>query len=119
MQPHIKLGYMVTILIILLSIGTIFFNQVEGWSYVDSFYFSTTTLTTIGFGDLTPTTNTSKMFTSFYAIFGIGAMLYILSTVIGTYWFRQRKRFDKLITLLHKIHFHRAKINIKEEMEKK
>ena len=60
------------LVVLLLAIGTVYYNVAEGWSYVDSFYFSTMTLTTIGFGDLTPTTDGAKIVTSFYAIFGIG-----------------------------------------------
>jgi hypothetical protein len=32
--------------------GTIFYSLQEGWSIVDAFYFSVTTLTTVGLGDL-------------------------------------------------------------------
>ena len=32
--------------------GTIFYSLQEGWSIVDAFYFSVTTLTTAGLGDL-------------------------------------------------------------------
>ena len=34
--------------------GTLFYRTVEGWSIVDAFYFSVTTLTTVGLGDLAP-----------------------------------------------------------------
>ena len=40
----------------LLSIGTIFYSLVEGWTALDALYFSVTTLTTVGLGDYTPQT---------------------------------------------------------------
>src|SRR3712207_7084640 len=43
--------------------GTIFYSLEEGWSVVDAFYFSVTTLTTVGLGDLTPATTLGKLFT--------------------------------------------------------
>lgn len=88
---------------ILLSIGTFFFHHYEGWSYVDAFYFSTVTLTTVGYGDLAPTTDASKIFTALYAFFGIGIMLYLLGTVIGQYASRHEELFDKMTSLLRRI----------------
>jgi hypothetical protein len=52
-----------------LGLGTVVYHLIEGWSWVDSFYFSAVAVTTVGFGDLTPSTDASKLFTVFY-IFG-------------------------------------------------
>jgi voltage-gated potassium channel len=41
--------------------GTVFYSLEEGWSVVDAFYFSVTTLTTVGLGDLAPTTTLGKL----------------------------------------------------------
>jgi voltage-gated potassium channel Kch len=60
---------------VLLIAGTIFYSSVEGWGVVDSLYFSVITLTTIGYGDLHPTTPLSKVFTIIYVMVGIGAFV--------------------------------------------
>src|SRR5258708_2556592 len=65
--------------IYLLMIGTAFYSQEEHWSIVDSFYFSSTTLATVGFGDLHPTNPISKIFTVFYIFIGVGLGIYTLS----------------------------------------
>jgi hypothetical protein len=75
---------------LLLTMGTSYYHEEEGWSYVDAFYFSTATLTTIGYGDLVPEHDHTKLFTSFYAFFGIGIMLYLISSVVS-FFFRQQK----------------------------
>ena len=61
--------------------GSIFYSLHEGWSVVDSFYFSVTTLTTVGFGDLTPTTVLSKLFTVVYILTGISIILGFVDVV--------------------------------------
>jgi len=63
---------LVILLIFLLIGGTIFFHQAQGWTPLDSLYFCVMTISTIGYGDLTPTTPLSKMFTIAYTILGIG-----------------------------------------------
>jgi hypothetical protein len=42
-------------------------------------------MTTIGYGDLTPTTPVSKLFTIFFILTGVTVMLYILTT-LGMYY---------------------------------
>ena len=94
--------YIIFLLFILLGIGTLFYYYAEGWSIVDSFYFSTITLTTIGYGDIAPTTDGAKIFTAFYAMFGVGVMLYTLSSVIGAFIFRQGRYFENGFFIPHK-----------------
>ena len=76
-----KLTIILTNVIILLSIGTVFYHEFEGWGWVDSFYFTSTTLMTIGYGDFHPTGVLSKLFTVFFAFVGIGLVLYTLTVL--------------------------------------
>ena len=55
----------------LVGLGTVVYRYIEDWSWVDSFYFSVVTIATVGFGDLTPTTDGGKLFTVFYIVVGI------------------------------------------------
>ena len=61
----------VSVLIILIT-GTIFYHRVEGWSWLDSLYFTVITLTTIGYGDRSPTQPISKLFTIVFIFIGLG-----------------------------------------------
>jgi hypothetical protein len=56
-------------------IGAILFRWLEGWNWIDSFYFVIITLTTIGYGDFTPSTPLTKLITIFYGINGIVVLL--------------------------------------------
>jgi hypothetical protein len=58
----------------MLATGTVVYSALEGWTPIDSLYFSVVTLATVGFGDLTPTTDVAKLFTVGYIIFGIGIL---------------------------------------------
>lgn len=69
---------LVGLVIVALGTGTVVYRILEGWSWVDSFYFCSVAVTTVGFGDLTPTRDVSKLFTVLYIFSGIG----IISTFI-------------------------------------
>jgi voltage-gated potassium channel len=73
-------GLSVTALVLLIT-GTIFWNRIEGWSLVDSFYFSVITLATVGFGDFTPETTFGKLFTAFYVMSGVGVIVAFINAL--------------------------------------
>jgi len=56
----------------MVAVGTVAYHFLEGWSFLDSLYFSVVTLATVGYGDLTPTTAPAKLFTVGYITVGIG-----------------------------------------------
>lgn len=60
---------------IIILLGTVFYRMAEGWSWLDSFYFSVITLSTVGYGDFSPTTAISKIFTSAYIFLGISVFV--------------------------------------------
>ena len=67
--------------VVLLVVGTFFYRQTEGWSTLDSLYFSVITLTTVGYGDLHPSTAVSKIFTIVYIFLGIGIIVLFVNKV--------------------------------------
>lgn len=68
-------GAAVTIIVI----AVIFYHLVEHLSWLNSYYFSIITVTTVGYGDITPHTAAGKVFTTFYVLFGIGIITTFLS----------------------------------------
>lgn len=48
--------------------------QMTGWTVIDCIYFGFVTITTVGYGDLTPSSTGAKMFVIFYAAFGVIAL---------------------------------------------
>jgi voltage-gated potassium channel Kch len=59
---------------VLLVTGTVFYHNIEGWSWINALYFCVITLATVGYGDLTPTTDAGKLFTIVYIFMGIGLL---------------------------------------------
>jgi hypothetical protein len=51
--------------------GVLIYNQIEGWDVLHSVFYLTATITTVGFGDLHPTKDISKVFTIFFILFGV------------------------------------------------
>lgn len=68
---------------LIIAIGAAMYHWLEGWSWVDSFYFVVVTLTTIGYGDFAPTQPITKLITIFYGLNGV-ILLLMLFDVIRT-----------------------------------
>ncbi|PIF06300.1 MAG: hypothetical protein CSA36_02090 [Draconibacterium sp.] len=62
-------------ILVLLTGSTIFYSSVEHWTILDAVYFSIMTMSTVGYGDLTPTTDLSKIFTIVYTCLSIGSFV--------------------------------------------
>ncbi|MCA9485456.1 MAG: two pore domain potassium channel family protein [Nanoarchaeota archaeon] len=92
---HLKRVVALTLIVALLIGGTVFYSYVEGWSFVDSFYFTGMTLTTVGYGDFVPSHNFSKIMTVFFALAGVGIFLYAMTTIAQEYFTDKETRFLK------------------------
>ena len=63
-----------------ITLGTVVFHLLEGWSILDSLYVTAQTLTTVGFGDLAPSTTGGRVFATVFMMAGVGVVLYALTT---------------------------------------
>ena len=89
---HRRIIYAIIVILIFLFGGALFYHYVEGWRYLDAVYFSAYTITTVGYGDITPKTDPGKIFTIFYVFAGVGIALYGLS-IIASHFVEIREEF--------------------------
>ena len=89
MDLYKKFTFAIMVFLFLLLGGSYIYSSVEGWSYLDSVYFSVATVTTVGYGDFVPQTDAGKIFTIFFSFAGIGMALYFF-TLSGKYIYRRQ-----------------------------
>jgi voltage-gated potassium channel len=65
--------------------GTIFYWRTEDWTIVQALYFSVVTLTTVGYGDLHPTSAGTQISTIIYILTGLGVFVALLASVAQQY----------------------------------
>jgi hypothetical protein len=87
----LQLSAAISALIGMIFLGTVVYKFLEGWTWIQSFYFSVITLSTVGYGDLHPTTDVSRLFTAFYILVGVAIALSALA-VIGKNYLEKREK---------------------------
>ncbi|MBU0532931.1 potassium channel family protein [Candidatus Micrarchaeota archaeon] len=78
------------LLTILYIFAIIFFHFVEGWSFLDATYFTTMTISTVGYGDIIPTTELGKVGTILLVFAGVSLAFYLITT----FGVIREKKFD-------------------------
>ena len=77
---------------LLVLTGTLFYWRFEDWTVVEAFYFCIVTLTTVGYGDLSPTTDATRIFTVIYILTGFGVLVALLTSVAQQYLSQKAER---------------------------
>lgn len=82
------MGVSTTVWLILWLVGAAIFQQCEvtyqGWTYFDGFYFAFVSLTTIGYGDVTPISPAGKSFFVFWSLLALPTMTVLISNAGDT-----------------------------------
>jgi voltage-gated potassium channel len=79
---HQIILYALAAVTIAIGFGTVGFYLIEGWSILDGLYVSAQTVTTVGYGDLTPATRNGRIFATIFMLAGVGVVLYALTTTV-------------------------------------
>lgn len=78
-DPELRPIFLTTFFVLL--VGATFYHRVEGWSWLNSFYFCVVTLATVGYGDLTPQTEFGRLFTIIYVLVGVSILALFIQTI--------------------------------------
>lgn len=74
----------ISLLFLVVGIGIAGFWYLEELPLLDAFYMTVTTITTVGYGDITPHTFYGKIFTAGLIVAGVGIAFYTLTGIIGS-----------------------------------
>jgi voltage-gated potassium channel len=74
------------LLVFSFAVGVAGFMGIEHYSFVDAFYMTVITASTVGFGEVHPLSAVGRLFTSFYILFNLLVVAYLVS-VLTTYIF--------------------------------
>ena len=64
-----------------ISFGAVGFFLIENFTLLDSFYLATETVTTVGYGDVTPKSAGGRIFAILFMLIGVGTVLYALTVL--------------------------------------
>lgn len=76
-----KIFYALLLLGAVYIIAIELYHYVEGWGWLDAIYFTTATITTVGYGDVVPQTELGKMATIPLMLVGIGVGFYVIFAI--------------------------------------
>ncbi len=77
-----RLATALGLFVVAMAIGTGGYMLLSGMSFVDALYQTVTTLSTVGFRELTSFGTAEKLFTVFLILFGVGTVLYTLTLIV-------------------------------------
>jgi hypothetical protein len=93
-----RLMFSFALILLNVSAGVLFYTCiVDDMSVVDAIYFSSMTVTTVGYGDITPSDFWSRVFTLFYAVLGTLITAKSLTTLNSVFMVYFRKRKEDLM----------------------
>jgi len=77
----------------ILAAGTIGYQLIEHWTWIESLYMTVITISTVGYGELHPLSEAGRLFTIILITFGVGAAALLISVMFKIIFQHQLKIF--------------------------
>ncbi len=83
MSPTRRLLWGIGALAIIIATGGIGYMLIEGWSFIDALYMTIITITTVGYNEVHPLSDSGRIFSIFLIVGGVGGALYSLTAIVA------------------------------------
>ncbi len=109
MKTH-RIIWTLAAILALILVGILGYMGLEDFTFIEALYMSVITLTSVGFGEVRPLSDTGRIFTTGYIIMGFSGLAFashaLVGSVVETVWSggKERKKMNKKIAQL-KSHF--------------
>ncbi len=100
-KPRSRFINLLLAIAVVILCGTLGFHLIEGWTLANSLYVAVQTVTTVGYGDVSPASSGGRIFATLFMLAGVGTVLYALtstvqsvveSQILATFGMRRRYR---------------------------
>jgi voltage-gated potassium channel len=82
MSSQQRFLWVIYVLLLVVAIGVIGYMTIEGWSFLDAFYMTVVTLSTVGYKEVHDLSAVGKVFSIMLIIGGVGVMLYTFTAIV-------------------------------------
>jgi len=72
----------VALLISIVTAGTVGFELIEGWGFMDALYMTVITISTVGYQEIRPLGEAGRIFNMILIFFGLGTTTYVAASVV-------------------------------------
>jgi voltage-gated potassium channel len=82
MWPPRHFLIIVALLVFTIAAGTIGFEVIEGWGFMDALYMTVITIATVGYQEIRPLGDAGRVFNMVLIFFGLGTTTYVAASVV-------------------------------------
>ncbi len=94
-KEDLHISAAVSALAIWIASGTLIFHRLEDWTWIQAFYFSVATMTTVGYGDLVPTRDITRLCVAIYILSGVSVVVASLGVIGSNAVHKRQKRMQR------------------------